>query len=297
MSAPTREIEFKKNSNGWVAQFRAMASPCELLLDSDDESLIQELGNIVAAEAWRIETKFSRYRDDNIVYQINNSQGKAVSVDEETAGLLDFAENAYQLSDGLFDLSSGVLRKLWRFDGSANIPTYEAATALCDNIGWHKVRWQRPLLTLQAGMEIDFGGIGKEYAVDRAATLLKQKTDCAALINFGGDLLATSPPRNAPHWLVGVEQVGGGQSAMIQLKRGGLATSGDANRYLIKDNIRYPHVLNPKTGWPIMNAPRSVTVAAPSCVEAGLIATFAMLAGADADSFLAEQDVLHWIQH
>jgi|TARA_R110001592_G_scaffold360099_1_gene667933 thiamine biosynthesis lipoprotein len=297
MPEPKREVTFKKSATGLVAHFRAMASPCEVLVDSTDEALIKSLAQHVADEAWRIESKFSRYRTDNIVFQINNAQGKPVIVDEETAELLDFAAQAYQLSDGMFDLTSGLLRQLWRFDGSDQIPTPEAAAALCQNIGWHHVNWQRPQLRLHAGMEIDFGGIGKEYAVDRAAAIVHQQSDCAVLINFGGDLYATAPPRHSPHWLVGIEKIGGGKSALIQLSKGGLATSGDANRFLLKDGVRYPHVINPKTGWPIMDAPRSVTVAAPSCVEAGLIATFAMLAGSDADDFLAEQAILHWIQH
>ena len=104
------------------------------------------------------------------------------------------------------------------------------------------------------------------------------------------------PPAGQPHWLVGVENIGGLQSAMIQLQRGGLATSGDARRFLLNNGKRYPHVLNPRTGWPVMDAPRSVTVAAGSCVEAGLLATLAMLSGREAESFLAAQDVLHWIQ-
>ena len=145
-------------------------------------------------------------------------------------------------------------------------------------------------------MEIDFGGIGKEYAVDRAAALVRDITDTPVLINFGGDLFATAPPAGQPHWLVGVESIGGLQSAMIQLQRGALATSGDARRFLLKNGKRYPHVLNPRTGWPVLDAPRSVTVAANTCVEAGLLATLAMFHGREAEDFLAAQQVLHWIQ-
>lgn len=145
-------------------------------------------------------------------------------------------------------------------------------------------------------MEIDFGGIGKEYAVDRAAALVRDITDTPVLINFGGDLFATAPPAGQPHWLVGVESIGGLQSAMIQLQRGALATSGDARRFLLKNGKRYPHVLTPRTGWPVLDAPRSVTVAANTCVEAGLLATLAMLHGREAEDFLAAQQVLHWIQ-
>ena len=100
-----------------------MASDCELLVDSSDAELTHELTQIVATEAWRIEQKFSRYRDDSILCEIHGARGRAVSVDEETSGLLNFAARCYQLSDGLFDITSGVLRKAWVFDGSDNIPS------------------------------------------------------------------------------------------------------------------------------------------------------------------------------
>jgi len=145
-------------------------------------------------------------------------------------------------------------------------------------------------------MEIDFGGIGKEYAVDRAAALVRDITDTPVLINFGGDLFATAPPAGQPHWLVGVESIGGLQSAMIQLQRGALATSGDARRFLLKNGKRYPHVLNPRTGWPVLDAPRSATVAANTCALPRLLAPLAMITPRDAEDFLAAQQVLHWIQ-
>ena len=85
------------------------------------------------------------------------------------------------------------------------------------------------------------------------------------------------------------------QSPVLQLKQGALATSGDSRRFVLRDGVRYGHVLNPKTGWPVMHAPRSVTVAASSCTEAGLLATLAILHGAKAREFLNEQAVRHWV--
>ena len=83
---------------------------------------------------------------------------------------------------------------------------------------------------------------------------------------------------------------------MLTLKNGALATSGDANRYLLKNGIRYSHILNPLTGSSVINAPRSITVSAESCIEAGLLSTLAMLQGDQAKAFLAQQQVNFWIQ-
>ncbi|MDH3536063.1 MAG: FAD:protein FMN transferase, partial [Gammaproteobacteria bacterium] len=98
-----------------------MASPCEVLIECDRTTQARGLIAIAQQEAERIEHKFSRYRDDNIVHRIN-SGGERIAVDEETARLLDFAQNCYDLSDGWFDITSGILRRAWRFGDGAQIP-------------------------------------------------------------------------------------------------------------------------------------------------------------------------------
>ncbi|MEW8507882.1 MAG: FAD:protein FMN transferase [Candidatus Thiodiazotropha sp.] len=277
----------------WKGSFRAMASPCEIFMEVDEEALAWELLQSAAGEARRIEKKLSRYRDDNIVHQINNSLGHAVEVDAEVAQLLDFAQQCWQLSDGLFDITSGVLRRVWHFDGSSTIPDVAAVKALLPMIGWQRVSWSSPYLTLPEGMEIDFGGIGKEYAVDRVLLQLQQLTDAGLLVNFGGDINTNGRSGGDGVWSIGIEDPGrlNSATAVLKIRQGAIATSGDARRYLQRDGKRYSHVLNPKTGWPVAHAPRSVSVAADTCTEAGILATIALLQGKDAEAFLKRQDV------
>jgi len=144
-------------------------------------------------------------------------------------------------------------------------------------------------------MEFGFCGFGKEYAVDRVVSLVGARFAGAALVNFGGDLAANRAPRGAP-WQVGVERPDSAREArlLLELSQGGLATSGDSHRFLLRDGVRYSHVLDVRTGWPVTQVPRSVTVAAGSCVEAGMLATFAMLHGSEAESFLGRQGVRYW---
>jgi thiamine biosynthesis lipoprotein len=281
--------------NGWLGTFTAMASTCEVHLAPRTERHAGEIVDLVADEAWRIEAKFSRYRADSAVSAINAGAGSPVSVDEETARLIDYADQLFTLSGGKFDITSGALRRVWSFDGSDRVPRAEDVTGVLRHIGWSRARWQRPVLTLEAGMELDFGGIGKEYAVDRAAGLVAQKTQCC-LINFGGDLRALGPDPSGRPWRVGIEAVDRPDAAdrLVELTRGALATSGDTRRYLLKDGRRYGHILDPTTGWPIRGAPRSVTVVADTCTQAGMLATLAMLQGSDAERFLAAQGVRHW---
>ena len=293
------DLVIERAEDHCIARFRAMAGPCALLIDTDDESLARHLAHVARDEALRIEHKFSRYRDDNIVARLNRAQGETVEVDNETAGLLDYADTCFRLSEGRFDITTGVLRRVWRFDGSAQLPEAAAIEALRPRIGWQRVRWQRPHLTLPSGMEIDFGGIGKEYAVDRTASLLAAETGCALLVNFGGDLAARGPRRNGSGWTIAIEDpqsVADVQAGTIhfELERGGVATSGDTRRYLCSNGVRYSHILDPRTGWPVPEAPRSVTVVAGTCIEAGMLATFAMLHGPQAESFLDAQGLRYW---
>ena len=290
------KVNLGRGDGHWCGTFDAMASPCELLLEVTERSSAREITEAVAREARRIERGFSRYRDDNIIHRINTAGGARVEVDEETAHLLDFAAHCYALSGGVFDVTSGVLRRAWRFDGSDNTPEHDQVEGLLALVGWQRVAWERPYIALPAGMEIDLGGIGKEYAVDRAAAIVRAATSAGAVVNFGGDLCVTGPRSSGAGWQVGVEapDVAGRAERHIDIRHGALATSGDARRYLLKDGVRYSHVLDPRTGWPVPNAPRSVTVLTGTCVEAGMLATMAMLRGEDAEAFLSAQSVRYW---
>jgi len=281
---------------GFSFAFRAMASPCELRIDTDEVDLAARLGQMVEAEAGRIERKYSRYLSDSLLSRINGSGGRTVEVDEETADLLDYAASCHALSEGRFDITSGVLRRVWRFDGSDRLPSREDVRAVLPLVGWKKVGWRRPHLTLPPGMEIDFGGLGKEYAVDSSLIKVQAATNAPALVNFGGDLRVSGPRADGRRWTVAIESVdsAGAAEALLEISHGALTTSGDARRFLLKDGVRYSHILDPRSGWPVKDPPRSVTVAAPTCLEAGLISTLAMLQGRAAERFLRREGVQAW---
>lgn len=293
-----REIKAAPGGDYWVGRFSAMASPCELLIELTDRHEAQHLLDIAADEAQRIEQKFSRYRSNNIVHRINHAMGEIVDVDEETARLLDYATLLFQLSDGLFDITAGVLRQIWRFEKGASLPEPTAVKRCLQHIGWGKVHWQSPSITLPAGMEIDLGGIGKEYAVDRTALLLAAETDASLVINYGGDLFINKPRNDNSPWQIAVDDpsaTGVNNMGSLAINAGAIATSGDARRHLLHQGKRYGHILNPKTGYPVENSPRSITVHAPNCMQAGMLATIAMLHGEGAESFLKEQESPYWL--
>lgn len=288
---------YQNDNSGWTIAFKAMASPCEVIFENAGRKDCQRLGQRVLEETRRIERKFSRYLTDSVVTKINTSAGKPINIDQETYRLFLFAKQCYLLSDGMFDITSGVFRQVWKFDGSDNIPSKQSSDALLAKIGWEKLLFDESKVVLPAEMEIDFGGIGKEYAVDRVVQLLKQAGSGPALVNFGGDLATTSARGNAQPWRVGIDLKGLNQNSVrvIEIQHGAIATSGDANRYLLKDGKRYSHILSPKTGRPIEHAASSITVAANTCIEAGITSTLAMLQGADAEAFLEQTGFTYWL--
>ncbi|MEO8501453.1 MAG: FAD:protein FMN transferase [Vicinamibacteria bacterium] len=287
-------MDLKRIEDYFVGRFTAMAGPCEILVDTDSAPRARVAAEAAEREARRIERKFSRYLEDSEVSRINQSAGRPVTVDEETAHLLDYAATCHEMSEGMFDITSGVLRRAWKFDGSDRVPTEAAVADLLRHVGWERVTWEDRAITMPAGMEVDLGGIGKEYAVDRAAAIIAKEIKDAFVVNFGGDLYASGPRRGPRPWGIGVddpERTGEAAIYRIDLAQGGLATSGDARRYVVWRGKRLGHILNPKTGWPIEDAPRSVTVFAPTCVEAGTLSTLAYLQGPGAREFLEGEGV------
>jgi len=263
--------------------FRALGSPCELHLWGESRADIDAIAEEAKSLVLRIERKYSRYRDDSVVSEINRSAGDArgVRVDDETASLLDYAATAFEHSGGLFDVTSGSLRRIWNFK-SGRVPSPVEVTGALRCVGWSRVRWERPTLVLTVpGMELDFGGFGKEWAVDAVAELCRSRGVRHGMVDLGGDLRAIGPHPDGRPWLVGVRDPRAPERALasVPLFDQGLATSGDYERCMVVDGVRYTHILDPRTGWPVTGL-RSASVIAPQCLVAGTATTIALLKGA-----------------
>ena len=277
--------------------FPAMASTHELVLGAVDESHARRVADAAIADVARIEAKYSRYRDDSLVTRINRAAGGApVAIDAETAALLAYADRCFEQSGGRFDVTSGVLRRVWDF--RAADPRVPDATALSDAralIGWRDVEWSEQSVRLpRVGMEIDFGGVGKEYAADRMATILREHGIASALVNLGGDVRAVGTQHDGAPWRIGIRHPRDPARAIagVDVIDAAVATSGDYERCIVVDGVRYGHLLDPRTGMPV-TAWQSVSVVAPLCVVAGSLATIAMLLEADALPFLDAQSAAY----
>lgn len=261
-----------------------MGSPCsvEIYSDSKDKSL--EVRDAVIQEVVRLNDYYTNYSEDSFTAEINKSSGnnKGIIVDEETATLLDYSQACYKQSNGLFDITAGILRKAWNFhDPNPKLPSDSLLQDLLSRVGWKKLIWDRPKLTLPIdGMNLDFGGVVKEYAADAAASICKVKGIASGAVNLGGDVTVIGPHPDGRPWAVGVgsSRNRNEEAAVVFVYKGGVATSGDYERYVEIDGRRYCHIINPKTGWPIEGI-SAASVVADHCLIAGSFSTMSLLKG------------------
>ncbi|MDO8844316.1 FAD:protein FMN transferase [Methylicorpusculum sp.] len=277
-------------------QFQAMGSPCELQFYSPDEQRADIVRDHIISDVKRIEHKYSRYREDSVLSEINRaaSIGSSVSIDDETAALLNYANTCYQQSQGLFDITSGVLRRIWNFK-SNTLPSKAEIRKALEQIGWQKVQIHGSALSFAVkDMQLDFGGIGKEYAVDRAAGIFYQHGIEHGVIDLGGDIKVLGPHSDGRPWSVGIRhpRIPGTLLTTINIYTGALATSGDYERCIVINGRRYSHILNPKTGWPVQGM-ASVTVVADQCVVAGSACTISMLMEKNGAKWIKQLGLAH----
>jgi len=278
--------------------FSSMGCPCEIQIEANDESVARAAAAKAQAEVARLDEKYSHYRDDNWLARLCASagSGRAIELDEEAANLIDFAAALHAQSAGRFDITAGALTKLWDLQ-SGRVPTQARIDDAITRTGWHRVEWQRPHLRLPiAGMRIDFGGVVKEYAADRAAEICRQNGVRHGIVDLGGDLAIIGAHTDGSAWLAGIKspRKPANVYASIELDRGGLATSGDYERVMVVDGKRYSHIVDPLNGRPVESF-ASVSVLADSCLVAGAASTLAMLLGVEQGAAYLHELGLPWL--
>ena len=267
----------------YAARFPLMGGEAEVrFVDQRGVEAATLLMREAVAEARRIEAKFSRYRPTSVVSEINaEAGGSPVVIDDETEMLLRAALDLAALTEGRFDPTVGVLRRVWDFR-KAVVPRDEDIAALLPRVDAGAVILRHGTVRLaREGMEVDLGGVGKEYAADRVAELLKGRGVESALVNLLGDVRTLGRRGDGQPWVVGVQDPrdrGRLRLAIRARKDCGVATSGDYERCFEADGVRYHHILDATTGRPARGV-ASVTVLAPTAFQAGQLATAAFLLG------------------
>lgn len=269
-------------------RFRAMATDCEVQYTApggDGQAAAFEK----AAEGWvhAFEAKYSRFQPASIVSRINEAAGKDwVAVDAETEGLFSLCDTLHFMTRGILDPSALPLIRIWNWKAEPPaVPTPAAIAAALKFVGWSKVRREPGRVFLpEEGMALDFGGFGKEYAVDLVALLARDHGIAASLVDFGHDIRASGAPPGRPAWHIGLEdpQKPGTSWSSVGLANKSIASSGDYIRKFTVGGRRYGHIIDPRTGWPVANGCSQATVIADTCLQAGMLSTSAFILGVEA---------------
>ncbi|MDA1046376.1 MAG: FAD:protein FMN transferase [Verrucomicrobia bacterium] len=267
-------------------QFPAMGTHCKILFTANSMVAADIFRKNALDWVHRFEARYSRFRDDSLICRINDAAGRnPVVIDEVDIHLFDLCETLHFLTEGLFDPTTLPLSRLWDFKAeNPQIPSKSAISEALSKIGWKKVHRENHSIFLpETGMGLDFGGFGKEYAVDRVTELAREHGLEDFLIDFGGDVFAEGSPPDATAWRVGLEDPGKqGQAKRIFSVSGmAVATSGNYRRFFEKNGKRYGHLIDHRTGFPTSNNCLSATVISRSCLEAGVLSTCALLDGTD----------------
>ena len=277
----------------YTTRFRVMGGAASVrFVDDRGTAHATAIARDAEREARRIERKFSRYRDDSIVSEINRNAGRTpVATDDETVGLVAKALDLADRTGGRFDPTSGVLRRAWNF-AEGRVPEEREVASLLPLVDFRQVAIRNGTIILRRrGMELDLGGVGKEYAVDRVATLLGSHGVTSAVVSFAGDVRTVGGRGDGRPWAVGVvdPRTPGRCRLTVRVAGGaGIATSGDYERGFVSNGVRYHHLLDATTGWPARGV-ASATVVAHDTFEAGQWATAAFLSGPSAGLDLIER--------
>jgi thiamine biosynthesis lipoprotein len=266
-----------------------MGSPLRLTAWTADERTALAAFDAVFAEVDRLDRLMTVWRDESDVQRLNSAAGREpVPVSAETFEVLQIASDIGALSAGAFDVTFAALADVWKFDHDIDgrVPSHADIAARLPLVDYRALvldAQARTAFLKRPGMRVNLGGIGKGYAVDRAAMLLRASGLNDFMIQFGGDLYAAGSRGDRP-WRVGLQDPRGAADrsfATIELRDETFSTSGDYERFFMRDGRRYHHIIDPHTGEPARGA-RSVTIVARRAVLADAVAKAVFVAGPDA---------------
>lgn len=282
-TAPSTESAFPQTLRR--LSFVAMGTPCEIQFACGAE--VQARAFERAAVGWvqAFEARYSRFRPDSLVSRINAAAGEAwVEVDAEMEQLLKLCDALCFLTGGILDPTLLPLLRLWDYKAARpELPSEAAIAAARRLVGWQRVqRSSGKVLLPERGMALDFGGFGKEYAVDVVAQIAREHGIGAVLVDFGHDLRAIGQPPGRLVWHIGLENPrvpGTSLGSVVLTENRGIASSGDYLRRFVVGGRRYGHIIDPRTGRPVANGCLQATVIAGTCLHAGVLSTTAFVLG------------------
>jgi thiamine biosynthesis lipoprotein len=288
VSARVRDsMQVEVRGDFYRVKCRAMSTPVNLAFATSVKGVGHDYQRAALDWLARFEARYSRFLPESIVGQINAGSGGGdwLEIDEEADRLLSMCAEMHCLTRGVFDAAALPLLRIW--DWKANpprIPSESEILGALEICGWGKVqRRPRGIRLPLAGMGIDLGGIGKEFAVDQLVAMARAFGISDVMIDIGQDIRVSGHPPAKDAWYIGLEEPErpGECWTALRLTDQAVATSGDYFRSFKIGGRRYGHILDPRSGLPVSNICQAVSVIAPDCVMAGILSTAAFILGAD----------------
>jgi FAD:protein FMN transferase len=265
-----------RSDGGTELVFYAMGTPCRIVA-AGPAAAVKAFQNAAVEWVAAFEAKYSRFLPDSWISRLNISAGgPGLESDPETDRILALCHEMHFLTRGVFDPTSLPFIRLWDWK-TGRVPSDGEIEAARKRVGWRKLE-----RLSEAGMSLDLGGMGKEYAVDQVALLASRSGLGGALVDFGADIRVVGMPADGrPGWHIGLEDPAKPGSAWcgLAVNNAAVASSGDYVRRFETGGRRYGHILDVRTGRPVDNGCRAVNVLAPGCTPAGMLSTAAFVLG------------------
>lgn len=272
-----------------------MDTVCTITLYSPADPELAREGLALAAQ---YEKQFSSTAEGGDVWRINHSKGQSVEVSRETAELLETALTYCELSAGRFDVTMGCLVDLWDIGGENHVPeAAELAAALATVNYENLVLDGSTVCLLNPAARLELGAVAKGYIASLVADWLRQQGVTRALLDFGGNIVVIGEKPDGSPWRIGIQQPFSGQgeiAGLVEMKEGAAVTSGVYQRYFESSGVRYHHVLDPQTGYPVETDLLGVTVIGSDSGQADAMSTLCLLLGEEDGAALLE--AMDWAQ-
>ena len=278
----------------YASKARLMGSAFEFKITANNNRKGNALLLECNAEVQRIEKLLSEFREDSETSLINSHAGeKAVEVSEETYSLLQRCINISLMTQGAFDITSGILKKLYDFKKrEIKLPADEMVDIALQKTGFKKINLleNNKVHLANTGMHIGFGAIGKGYAADKVKKMMEEKGVEGGVVNASGDLTAWGKRPDGEAWKAGISNPDNISSTILwlPLNNVSIATSGDYEQYFEVNKIRYSHNIDPKTGLPVRGI-KSVSVISPGAELSDALATAVTVMGVEAGLYMINQ--------
>lgn len=255
-------------------------SPCNIKFYYIDEDRAREIIDVIDLELVRLDSLLNYFSETSLVTELNRT-GRIVAPGD-IIYLVNVCDSVSRQTGGLFDITVAPLLQTWGFyEGKYRVPSSQEIIRAKRFVDYRRVRIAGDTIILDPGMKVDFGGIAQGYAADRAALVLRQRSVKSAIIDIGGEIVTIGRSPQGRPWRVGVRHPRGkGIIETLEIEDAAVSTSGDYEKYFIIDGTRYPHIINPATGWPAQDF-ASVTVIADNATHADALSTAVAIMGAE----------------